>query len=713
MPTEPTPPGKSKPNSGRRNPTADKGGWTPEMAMEMLVDFLRRRGVVAILLGLLVGGVCAYLPWMLMPLTYKAVAQVRIAAGQDPRPENFKATQLSIMTSQKVLDAALLLPKAKALPFAQQMDAVPVLRNWLKLETSPADEIVQMSLNGVDPEEITILVNAVLEAYINQARNSKNEQYRELEQSLNREIQNHTDQIGALRNRQKELAEKSGLADPGRVRTELDQFEHELAENRRQNDANRIQWEKLKKDKEQLETTPAQLDDAQILSIESDTELKELLKLGRTYLEAAQRLEAESQQGANDADVKKLKNQALSYGLQARERRNGIEGPKLAAAEERRKQRIQSISADIELLLNQNISLDSRKIALERKKQNLQKYINDFDDLKAQIDTEQKALDEAQKQLRQIQREGDFTRITKVEDAVQPKLPSSSPKRLAAIVVGGMGGFSLILLIFWCLDYRLKLISRPEHLQRSLSIPVIGILPAIPSGKRLPTDEDFTRSQRSRRTWQSMQESINTLRITLTFAADQHGEGLTCLMVTSPRDGEGKSTLTAQVGVSLARSGVRVVIVEADMHRPVQFSTFEVQRTPGLSDVLRGSAKLADVIQETAYPGLFLLPAGSPIEQSDLLLNKERLDGLFAELRQGFQTILIDAPPVLPVSDTLLLGQQADQTVLCALCNHSQEYTLQQAQVKLESVGINIVGVVVAGAPQSPKYQYYYYHSYA
>jgi capsular exopolysaccharide synthesis family protein len=206
-----------------------------------------------------------------------------------------------------------------------------------------------------------------------------------------------------------------------------------------------------------------------------------------------------------------------------------------------------------------------------------------------------------------------------------------------------------------------------------------------------------------------MNEAINSLRITLTFAPDRHdNKGMSTLMVTSPRDAEGKSTFAAHLAISMARTGVKVVLVEADTHRPTQCETFGVERVPGFSDVLQRRVSLSEVIRDTDYPSLFLLPAGSTGDDRTPTLLPDRIAEVFDELRAQFQTIIVDAPPVLPVYDSMVFGQEVDETVLLVRCDHSRFQTIDQARARLESVGIPVAGLVACGSKSANRYGYYY-----
>ncbi len=183
-------------------------------------------------------------------------------------------------------------------------------------------------------------------------------------------------------------------------------------------------------------------------------------------------------------------------------------------------------------------------------------------------------------------------------------------------------------------------------------------------------------------------------------------------MVTSARDGEGKSTLCAYLGLCLARAGVKVLLVEADLYRPAQSAMFKIPRSPGLSDVLLGKYRVMDVIRETDYQGLFILPSGEGLDNPEEHLSPERLTPIFNELKAAFSAIVVDSPPILPVFDAMIFSKLVDETILAAMCEHSQVYPMKQTVDRLRKIGIEPLGVVVNNCRIDQRYGYMYYYDY-
>jgi capsular exopolysaccharide synthesis family protein len=685
------------------------------MALEMGADFLRRKGVPAFLLATLAAGLVGFGAYSFFPVEYRAVAQVRITAPKDSYPDNFLKTQKDFVTSSPVLNAALNLPEAKALPFVQDsLDPVSVLRSRLKVESEPNSEIFDISMSGVDAEEVQTLVNAVIDAYVERSKDTKTVALENEEAILKQQVTKNETEIERLRRLQRSLADEVGQPDPDSTRTDLDNLNKEVAEKRKQRDDLRLRKLSLTNEIELLESSPPSLtpEEERELRDRRDKPLEEAL----AKLELrAESIRTNSLLGERDPEYIRVMNYVNKQRTMVEQEIGEQRGQLLERARERQNRNIEALKGNLKVVEETERLLDTQRLALEGRIEKIQKVVADIDGYRAKIGELQTSVSEINKNLQEISRSTLANNIS-VYKAELPRIASSGKKRLLAMAGGPVGAFGFVLLLFWLVDYRLKLVGRAEHLQRIMPVPVLGILPIIPKEVALPAEKDYAETNKYHRQWIAMLEAINSLRITLTYSphrqlaegATPSTAGVASLLVTSARDGEGKSTLSAHLALSFARAGARVVLVEADMHRPTQFERFGVERSPGLADVLQGTVDISEAIHETTHSGLYLLCAGSMVDDLTGILTPEKLETTFGYLRDRYDTIIIDAPPVLPVYDALLLARQAEQTLLCAMCNHSQTYAIQQALHRLESVGVNVTGLVVAGSAPSSKYQYYY-----
>jgi non-specific protein-tyrosine kinase len=205
-------------------------------------------------------------------------------------------------------------------------------------------------------------------------------------------------------------------------------------------------------------------------------------------------------------------------------------------------------------------------------------------------------------------------------------------------------------------------------------------------------------------------EAIRLLRANLEFAAAI--SPIKSLAITSVGPGEGKSTVTANLGVVMAQAGFRTVIIDADLRRPTQHKIFNIPNTYGLSTLLtHPETPWIQAATKVAVPNLMLVPSGPiPPNPSDLL-SLDRLVGLLGLLREEVDIVLIDTPPVLAVSDPLVVGTKTDGVVLMGRAGHTRRDRLVQATAALRQAQLRVVGIVI-NQQSTRSGGYYYYGEY-
>jgi polysaccharide biosynthesis transport protein len=170
--------------------------------------------------------------------------------------------------------------------------------------------------------------------------------------------------------------------------------------------------------------------------------------------------------------------------------------------------------------------------------------------------------------------------------------------------------------------------------------------------------------------------------------------------VTGPNQGAGKTTLTAHLAASIAESGKRVLIVDADLRKPSQHKIYGAANDIGLTTVLAGRASASEAIQPTPIPGLFLLPGGPLGPNPAALLSSPRLGELLASLREQYDYVLIDTPPLLAVTDPSIVAHHVDGVLVVLRLSKRSRPHAQVAKEVLVGAGAEVLGVVVNGVPR-------------
>lgn len=281
---------------------------------------------------------------------------------------------------------------------------------------------------------------------------------------------------------------------------------------------------------------------------------------------------------------------------------------------------------------------------------------------------------------------------------------TSKPNRLLNIMLGALlavvvGGVATLLNFVF--DRRIRderQIEEELELPLLAAVPLLGDLrnrlalgktPVLPGGDR-PAGKAPDETWKRAFAVESFLQLVTSLRYSTT--ADKR---LRCITVTSPSQGDGKSTIALNAAITMAHVEPRVLLIDADLRRPSLHDKLNLELGRGLSDVLVGTAALDDVIAPTEYEGLDLMTSGTRTPNSVKLIQSARFDDLLEELKQTYHTVIIDAPALTPVVDAAILANKADATVLVVSIDSTNSLEVRRAVAKLHSVGVNnIVGTV-------------------
>lgn len=206
-------------------------------------------------------------------------------------------------------------------------------------------------------------------------------------------------------------------------------------------------------------------------------------------------------------------------------------------------------------------------------------------------------------------------------------------------------------------------------------------------------------------------EAFRTLRTNLRFVSPD--QELKTILVTSVGPGDGKSTVSANLAVAFAQSGQRVALVGCDLRKPVLHKIFPMDNSVGLTALLTGNAVLDEIfVAIEEVPGLDVIPTGPVPPNPAELLQSKAMANVIAELREGYDVVLFDGAPVIAVTDSAVMANQVDGTVLVIRANEVPNDVALHAKTLLEQAKARLLGVVLNGVrPQDQKnYQYYYYY---
>ena len=279
--------------------------------------------------------------------------------------------------------------------------------------------------------------------------------------------------------------------------------------------------------------------------------------------------------------------------------------------------------------------------------------------------------------------------------------PIASRILLASVVLGLMGGFGL----GYVAERFDKTFHSPHEVGQFLRLPMVGHIP------QLPTDKSYDSPLAPilctvHRPKSPLAEAFRAVRTALYFST--RGKDHQVIQVTSPTPGDGKSTVSANLAVTIAHSGKRVLLMDADFRRPTQQKLFSLEGPVGLASVVDGKAEPPQAIRGTEVENLYVMPCGPRPHNPSELLTSPQFQELLQLMRDQFDFVIVDTPPVLAVTDATAVAARVDGVLLTLRIRKDVKPNALRARDVLLDVGADVVGVVVNGADQKKGYGYGY-----
>lgn len=295
------------------------------------------------------------------------------------------------------------------------------------------------------------------------------------------------------------------------------------------------------------------------------------------------------------------------------------------------------------------------------------------------------------------------TNVRVVDLAELPRSPAR-PDRRGNMATGLLAGLALGLVMALFFEYLDDRIKTPEELTDELGLPSLGLLPLVRktdtvSGYPLLSDASSTK----------LKEAFRTLRTNVIFSSAEPGSR--SLVITSTGPSEGKTLVASNLAIALAEAGLKVLLIDADMRRPKQHDVFGLKREPGLSDLLVGSAKASEAVRKTSTANLWVLPAGRIPPNPAELMGSARFDEFFRSLKEHFDWVLIDTPPVMVVSDASVVAHKVTGVVFVVGAEMVSKSAAATALAQLENGRARVIGGVLnrVDIDRNPYYYSQYY----
>ena len=714
-----------------------------------VIGFLRRRKSFVLLLGIC-GAIVGYMMFQRQIPKYQSVAWVQVIhRNADPRMKTMLAEKDLydadyVIKSPKVLEPAFTkhaLSQLSTLRGQELDDAVATLKGIISTKNL-TDNVVEISATDRDPADIRSIANAVAEEYVSLQKENYDDASLELERLLVKARDGLHESLKRAEASYSEFRKDSRLTTDGK----------NLSRQRADAANEKVSLLELQKTERK-----AQLQSLEEAVRRNGSREAILLLVGRETVgtAASQPVATAVNQTVSSAQTiaQELFPLLRDETLMAAEL--GDDHPKLKALrlqiELTRKhfQQLAGMSDDSatdaadatvdvpsdfltvylqslreELLIIENQQLDLKVLAAneEESARNLMQEEIDDRNRRSEMERLSRLFDETTLQISEIQVNVGMGGVTANVLAPARHGVLVYPVLSQFVGMGSLLGALAGLILGYLVEVADHSFRKPEEMIREFGVPIMGHVPfitdermkTVPEGAVMDRTAVSVHLPRSRPA-----EAYRAVRTAVCFSA--FGGAHRVLQITSPAAGDGKSTLALNLALSMSQSGKRTILVESDFRRPKVHKLTGVSNKIGFVDVLRGDAELPDAIKETAVPDFFVLPCGQRPKDPAELLSKPAFEQMLQVLRERFDYVIIDSPPVLAVTDPCSVAARVDGVLICMrLSRHTRELgrrTLDQ----LRDVGATVAGIVINGVEERDAYGYgnyrysdyrYYYKNY-
>ena len=745
-------------------------GQAPSQPGVDLWGAMQRRKFIIVLLCIAGAGI-GYLRYIKTPKTYSSNIRLQISTQAPPSivDGNYRLEQKtslkkhsSLLSSQLVLNSAVESGELGRLStFKGTRHPARVLKGMIRPVLDRDGEVLTIGCTGRFPADLPVILNSVVESYrqiIADDSENVSEQTLEYIEQIAGELSDSKAKAEEERLRLWQQLDTSSLSEFGTVanpflgqlhdlKKHLDQDERDLAEILIRE---KQVWQSMQPDKQSGVIDPLQI---RVGAIEA----REYMRLSRSAVTEAAVTKAIS---AVDNEVVELNNQIRQYSAAIRENQITLAqvlqnvGPGHREARQingqiafltTEKQKLQRaldavLASDAEMQ-SEGVSVDELRaqedrdwirmysLALGKKaarlkakvagtKQEIESVskksavvaekILRLNVIQKKINTKDQEHGAVLDRLKEMNVMASNYTLTKVrildEASIGAKIAPSLAKCLTmATMLAGLLGIGLAIMV----DRSDMAFRSPMEILDKLQIPVVGKIPKI-NTRSYEVTKGNPALVTAHAPTKTASEAFRDLRTSLFFRANS--ESISTLLFTSPSPGDGKSTTIANLAISIAQAGKRVVLVDADLRRPRVSQYFGENQEPGLLDVLKGKAKLSEAIKTTKLQtGLHLLTAGGRPQNPGELVASNEFRAIIQELEEEFDFVLIDSPPTLPVADPASIASMVDGVYLVTRIRKGVKLTTQKAKDSLDRVGANWMGVVINNVDENAHYNEYGY----
>lgn len=631
--------------------------------------------------------------------------------------QKFIQTQIQIIRSPRLLGPLMSDPAIVTTPelVRERIDPAFALARHINVKPLNQSDMYAVSFTSESPEKAKIIVQAVVEAYLAHNRQEENKRGDLLVKSLDEQGHKRSREVSQLREQVRAKAMLLTGVDPFRAESD-EEKESSKAKNpfaNLQNEIVRLQVDQdilaatIKAEEQRIAQANNQPSEKEI---EKQIELQPVFQQQKHVIEQLANREAEFQRTSKNLATNPLYKQVQ---LNLAKEKEALEKLKTSLHDEIRDALVRQSGADAEARLAKlrndhdlaavrlNVLNDKFKQGMTAAKQYTGDTL-DLEFLRAKLQQVTAIHDQINDRILAITTEKSApSKVTLYQDASSPTQPDELyPWKKVGLGAGLAFLFPLALCVAW--EHFFRRVSNRSQVENIHQLSVVGEVAALPSRSRQSSQS----GRAAERDVLLFEESVDSLRTYLSLSS--RSRDVRVIVVASAVSGEGKTSLAAQLAVCIARATKEpTLLIDGDMRSPDVHRIFEVDAGPGLAEVLQQDCPLEEAIETSFNDRLHILTAGRLRANPHRLMGGGDFQVVLDRLKNTYRHIVIDTPPILPASESLIFAQAADTTILCMRRDFSRLDQSQAAFARLNAAGAHVAGAVLNGIP-TRQYAYQY-----
>ena len=568
-------------------------------------------------------------------------------------------------------------------------EALTKLERMIETETERGTEIMTVIVSSVRRDEAAAIANEVREAYDAQRQEIEAERIRRLTQTLDAKIKSSENDLEAARIVMNEVARKHGIVDNsyqggGGFTPVVTTKPEEYSDSLRSQGVLEQQVIRLKSQLESLMELEGDklIANAASLDVQNDTIKALYPEYQKSVIEESRLLN--SGFGKNHPKIRGLRESIVKT-------RETLE---IAVSGFKDSLKVQISQAEQTLAKGQELT-DTKKLSTVEDRAKQSEYA-----------TEKTKFEMQRQLLQQVKEHSMKTAVDKevprkpieVLQVATPEPRPSKPNMMLLFSIGAGLGLVLGLLLAFFLEYLDTSVKSLDDVERYLGVPVLAVI---------PKDVGILHKQSG---LSPDAEAYRILRTNIEF--NRRSADANAITIVSGGAGEGKSTTLVNLAYICAQGGYNTLMIDGDLRRPKLHTFFDINNSVGLTNYLTTALMLEDVILQTPIENLYFMPSGILPADAAGILNSRRMSELIADVKNRFDLVLIDSPPILGVSDASVLASEVDLTIIVIQHRKLPRSMLLRVKQAIENVGGNLLGVVLNNVDVRSDSQYQYYTSY-